>query len=75
MEELLEILKELHPEVDFETEKALMDNNIFDSFDIISVIAEIGEKFDVVISAEDILPENFNSLETIFALIMRLQNN
>ena len=75
MEELLEILKELHPEVDFETEKALMDNNIFDSFDIISVIAEIGEKFDVVISAEDILPENFNSLETIFALILRLQNN
>lgn len=75
MEELLEILMELHPEVDFETEKALMDDNIFDSFDIISVIAEIGEKFDVVISAEDIMPENFNSVETIFALIMRLQNN
>lgn len=75
MEELLKILSELHPEVDFENEKSLLDNNIFDSFDIISVIAEVSEQFDVVVSAEDIIPDNFNSAEAIYELILRLQNN
>lgn len=74
MKELLEILNELHPEVDFEREKALLDDNIFDSFDIISVIAEISERFDVVVSAEHIMPDNFNSAQAIFDLIIRLQN-
>ncbi len=75
MEELLEILNELHPEVDFEKEKALLDDNIFDSFDIISVIAEIGERFDVIVSAEDIMPENFNSVEAIWDLVLRLKKD
>ena len=60
MEELLDILKELHPEVDFETEEHLVDNAILDSFDIVSLIASIHEEFDVTIDAGRILPENFN---------------
>ena len=60
--------------IDFEREKALLDDNIFDSFDIISVIAEISERFDVVVSAEHIMPDNFNSAQAIFDLIIRLQN-
>lgn len=72
MEELLNILKDLHPEVDFEKEEHLVDNKILDSFDIISVISEIAEQFDVVISAEYILPEYFNSAKTLYALIEKL---
>lgn len=72
MEELLSILKDLHPDVDFENEEHLIDNKILDSFDIISVISEIAEQFDVVISAEYILPEYFNSAKALYALIEKL---
>lgn len=72
MEELLSILKDLHPDVDFEKEEHLVDNKILDSFDIISVISEVAEQFDVVISAEYILPEYFNSAKALYALIEKL---
>lgn len=74
MEELLEILSDLHPEVDFETCDNLIDGKILDSFDIVSIIAEISTQFDVTISAEKIIPENFNSAEAIYALIQELED-
>ncbi len=73
MEQLLEILSDLHPEVDFEDCDTLIDDGILDSFDIVSLISEINEEFDVVISAEHIIPENFNSAEALYALIERLE--
>ena len=73
MEQLLEILSDLHPEVDFEECDTLIDDGILDSFDIVSLISEINEEFDVVISAEYIIPENFNSAEALYALIERLE--
>ena len=72
MEELLEILEGLHPDVDFETTDNLIDDMILDSFDIVSLIAEINDNFDVAISAEEITPENFNSAESIWTLVERL---
>ncbi len=74
MEELLEILRDLHPEVDFETCDTLIDDKILDSFDIVSIIAEIEDQFDVVISAEKIVPENFNSAQALYALIQELED-
>ena len=74
MEALLDILQELHPEVDFETETALIDNKILDSFDIITIISEINEEFDVVIPAEEIVPENFNSAQALYALVKKLED-
>lgn len=73
MEELMEILNNLHPDVDFETEERLVDDKILDSFDIVSLIAEINETFDIAITAEDILPENFNSAKALYALIQKLE--
>lgn len=73
MEELMRILKELRPEVDFEAENALMDDGILDSFDIVSLIGEINEAFGVEIPFEDMDPENFNSAEEMYQLIQRLQ--
>ena len=75
MEDLLEILSDLHPDVDFETCDTLIDDKILDSFDIVSLIAEINDTFDVAISAEDIIPENFNSAEAIWELIERLMED
>ena len=72
MEALLNILAELHPEVDFETCTTLIDDKILDSFDIITIISEINEEFDVVIPAEEIIPENFNSAQALHELVTRL---
>lgn len=74
MNELLEILSNLHPEVDFETCERLIDDKILDSFDIISIISEINEEFDVTISAEYIVPENFNSAKALYELIQKLED-
>lgn len=74
MEELLEILNDLHPEVDFTSCNTLIDDKILDSFDIVSVIAEINERFDVTITAEKITPENFNSASALFSLIQQLED-
>lgn len=74
MEELLEILSDLHPDVDFETCDTLIDDKILDSFDIVSIIAEVNDRFDVTISAEKIIPENFNSAEALYNLIQELED-
>lgn len=74
MEKLLEILNDLHPDVDFETQDHLVDGGILDSMDIVSLITEISEAYDVTITARDIIPENFNSAQALYALIQRLED-
>jgi len=74
MEALLRILEDLHPEVDFESNKSLIDDKILDSFDIITLIAEISEEYDVKIPVDEIVPENFNSAEALYNLIQRLKD-
>jgi acyl carrier protein len=71
MPELLAILQSVHPEVDYETHTALIDGKVLDSFDIITLIAEINDKLDVSIPAEEIVPENFNSYAALSALVRR----
>ena len=73
MNELLEILKSLKPGVDFEGNKTQVDSQVIDSLDIITFISEITENFDVDIPYDEITPENFNSVEAMWALIERLK--
>ena len=73
MEQLLGILREMHPETDFETETNLVDDGILASFDIVMLITRIEEEFDVVIPAKDIVPENFNSAQAIYKLVRSLE--
>ena len=72
MEKLIEILAELHPDVDFETTEDLIDDGILDSLDIVSLVAAIDTEFGVTIPAEEIIPENFNSSSALFELITKL---
>jgi D-alanine--poly(phosphoribitol) ligase subunit 2 len=74
VEALLKIMEELHPEVDFNTREALIDDKILDSFDIITLITEISEEYDVRIPVDEIMPKNFNSAKALYALIERLQD-
>ena len=72
MDKLMKILWEINPDIDFETEDALIDGGMLDSFDIVTLVAEIDDAYDVQIPAEALIPENFNSAKAIFALIQRL---
>ena len=72
METLLSILSELHPEVDFETETGLIDNKVLDSFDIVTIVAEIDAEFDVQIPAVELTPETFNSAQALYTLVETL---
>ena len=71
MEQLIEILKELHPDENCTT---LITDKILDSFDMITIIAEVHNRFDVVIPADELGPENFNSARALYALITRLED-
>ena len=74
MEKLLQILTELRPDVDFSNNFKLIDEGIIDSFDIITLVGELKETFDIEIGVENLLPENFNSAEAMLKMIERLQN-
>ncbi|MBE6700249.1 MAG: acyl carrier protein [Ruminococcaceae bacterium] len=72
METLLKILNGLHPDVDFEAIDDLYDEGVLDSLDMVRLVTEIGMEFDVQIPAEELIPENFQNVNTIMALIERL---
>ncbi len=74
MEELIGILQEIHPEVDFDNEEHLIDSGILDSFDIVTIISEIADVFDIVVPAGEIIPENFNSARALYDMILRLED-
>lgn len=75
MEELLEILNDIQPGVDFENEKHLIDDHLLDSLSIISLVAEMEDTFDVTIPAVEIIPDNFNSAEAMLEMLQRLQED
>jgi len=73
MEELMEILEALKPEIDFGAEKELIDDGVLESFDVITLIAEIEDQLGIEIPAEEIVPENFNSAEDIWRLCEKIK--
>ena len=71
MEKLMEILADIRPDLDFETQDKLIDDGILDSFDIISIVSEVNSAFDIGINVVDLKPENFNNAQAIWRLIER----
>ena len=72
-DKLMNILNELRPELDFEKEDRLIEDGVLDSFDLVSLIGEINDQFDVEIDFDDIEPENFNSAEALIKQIESLK--
>lgn len=72
MDKLIAILTELNGDIDYSSETGLIDRGLLDSFDIVTLVAEIDEAFGVAIPAEDLVPENFNSAQGLYGLICRL---
>ena len=72
-ERVMEILKDIRSDVDFENCTALIDDDILESLDIVSIVSEFNDELDVEISVEDLLPENFNSVDAMVELIRSAQ--
>ncbi len=75
MEELIRIMSEIRPDLDFTLEDKLIDDDILDSFDIIAIVSEVNDFFGIELNVNDLLPENFNSAEALYELISRLKNS
>ncbi len=74
MNELLEILEGIKAGIDYENCTTLIDDGLFDSFDIVSTVAELNDAFDIEITPVDIIPENFNSAKALWAMVERLSD-
>ena len=72
-EKILEILSGIRSDIDFENSTKLIDDGILESLDIVSIVGEFNDEFDIEISVEDLLPENFNSVDAMVELITRAQ--
>lgn len=75
MEKLIEVLEDIKQGVDYENCTSLIDEHIFDSFDILSLVTELEEEFDIEVPPSEIIPENFNSAEGLWNMICRLQED
>ena len=75
MDELLEILNDINPDIDYETEDNLIDGKVLDSFSIVSLIAQIMDTFDIDISPKWMRNENFNSVQAMWAMIQAIQED
>ena len=73
MKRLLEILEGIRPDVDFANETSLMDNGILDSFDVVSIISELNDEYDIAIRVNELSPENFNTAASIMEMVQRLK--
>ncbi len=72
MEKLISILQEIKPDIDFETCTTLIDDELLDSFDIISIVGELNDAYDIEIPASEIVPDNFNSAAALYDMVNRL---
>lgn len=74
MEELMEILMDINPDIDYANEKNLIDGKVLDSFSIVNLVAQISETFDIEISPKYLVPEYFNSVDAMWKMIQAIQN-
>ena len=74
MDELLEIMEEINPDVDYDREDNLIDGQIYDSLEILTLITEICETFEIEIGPKWMRNENFNSAQAIWDMIQAIQD-
>lgn len=75
MKDLIQKLKEINDEVDFEHTSGLIDNHILSSLDVIQIVFMLKDEYDVTVPPASIVPANFNSIEAIWNLIQTLKDN
>ena len=73
-DQILEILTDIRPDIDFEKETKLIDDKILESFDIITIVGELNDAFDIEIGPKELIAENFNSLDALTEMVDDLVN-
>ncbi len=71
---IIEILKRIHPDVDYESSVSLVDDGVLDSLDIVTLVTELNAAFDISIPAKEILPDRFNSVRSLAEMVRRLDD-
>ena len=71
MDKIIDMLLQLHPDLDIECD-SLVDDGILNSIDVVTLVTEIFNEFDVTVPASEIVPENFNSAEAIWEMVSGL---
>lgn len=74
METVLEILSKVKPNVDFKNATAIVDDGLLDSMDIVMLVGELNDEFDIEIQVTDLVPENFNTVDAIVKMVERLED-
>lgn len=69
---ILEILADIIDEDDLNTCTTLIDDGVLSSLDIIQLIGALNDEFDISIPATEIIPQNFNSVDAMAAMVARL---
>ncbi len=72
---ILEILNGLRPEFDFTSSSDFIGDGMLDSFDIVSLVTELEDNFNITVDGEDIIPDNFSSVDAIITLIEKSEKN
>lgn len=75
MEQIYDILLEIRPENDFKSSEDFIEDGLLDSFDVITLIDMLEEKFGISIDGLDIVPENFCSASAISELVKKNGGN
>ena len=73
MEKLLEILKKIKPEIDFETRDSLIDDGALDSIELFEVLIAIEDNFSIQIDPNQIDPDNFQSVASMWKMIQSIK--
>ena len=74
MDKIIEILKKIKPNVNFDENTKIVDNNLLNSFEMYKFVNELNFEFDIEILPLDIIPQNFNTLASIKALVEKHQD-
>lgn len=74
MDDLLDILNDINPDVDYDTEDQLIDGGVYDSLSIVTLISRISDEFDIELGPEHLIPENFNSAQALWDMIQRIED-
>ncbi len=75
MEKIMEILQGIRPEFDFASSEDFIEDGYLDSFDLVSLVSELDDAFNISIDGLDIIPENFKSLDTITNVVKKNGGN
>ncbi|MBE6040887.1 MAG: acyl carrier protein [Clostridiales bacterium] len=72
-EKIIEILKDIRPDADYDNCTTLIDDGYLESLDVVALVGELNDEFDVDITVDDLVPENFNSVDAMVNLVEELQ--